>query len=259
MNLGIAGKRALVCGASRGLGFACARALAHAGADLAMVARSAQGLDAAAQLIRDNCEAEVVTIAADLSTKEGCQRVREEVPERDILVTNCGGARAHPFAGLERDDWVSALNLNMVSALEMIGAYLPGMRERGFGRIVNILNVALTGGYPDLPLSSGATAGVAGAVSAIARSAARDGVTINNILPGRFETDRLSENIALDVATTGESEAEIRAMRLKRQAVQRFGEPSELGDLCAFLCSQSGGYLVNQNIVMDGGGYPYDI
>lgn len=257
MNLGISEKTAIVCGASQGIGFACASALAEAQAGVVIIARNAARLAKAAETLRGNYQVDVRYVVADLSTEAGCEKVIREVPNADILVTNCGGAPIANFADLSRDDWREAIELNMLSALDLIQAYLPGMRHRGHGRIVNILNVALQGGYPDLALSSAATAGLAGSVAAIARQAARDGVAINNILPGRFETSRLSANIAHDVAATGQSEAELRSIRLTRQAVQRFGDPGEIGDLCAFLCGKNAGYLIGQNIVIDGGGYPY--
>ena len=257
MELGIAGLTAVVCGASRGIGFACADALAAEGVSLTLVARHAGALDRAAARLGLRHGIEVRCIASDLSIAEGCRTVADTVPNTDILVTNCGGAPAGEFTGHTRDDWKSAVDLNMLSAIELISAYLPGMRRRGHGRIVNILNVALRGGYPDLALSAAATAGLAGAIASIARPAARDGVAINSILPGRFETERLASNIAHDVSRTGLTEDQIRERRLTRQSVQRFGDPREIGQLCAFLCSGSAGYLVGQEIVMDGGAYPY--
>lgn len=257
MNLGIAGQGAVVCGASRGLGFACAEALAAEGVSLVLVARNRDALEAAADRLIQTYGSDARSVPADLGTAEGCATVKRAVPETDILVTNCGGAPAGDFANLTRSDWHSAVELNMISALDLIAAYLPGMRRRRHGRIVNILNVALRGGYPDLPLSSGAVAGLAGAIASFASPAARDCVAINSILPGRFETERLATNIAHDMAKSGLGEAEIRAQRLARQAVQRFGDPHEIGQLCAFLCGKSAGYIVGQQIVMDGGAYPY--
>jgi 3-oxoacyl-[acyl-carrier protein] reductase len=257
MDLGLYGQRAVVCGASRGIGFACAEALAAEGASLTLVARHRETLDSAADRLGRRYGAAIRTVAADLATAEGCATVSRTVPDTDILVTNCGGAPAGSFSDFTRRDWLAAIELNMLSALDLIAAYLPGMRRRGHGRIVNILNVALQGGYPDLPLSSGAVAGLAGAIASIAHPAARDNVAINSILPGRFETERLAANIAHDIARTGLDETEIRNRRLGRQSVQRFGDPREIGELCAFLCGRSAGYLVGQQIVMDGGAYPY--
>ncbi|MDA7965560.1 SDR family oxidoreductase [Ruegeria sp.] len=259
MDLGIEGQRAVICGASRGIGYGCADALARAGAQITLVARNPEKLQDAASRLESSHGTAPDVIAADLSTEAGCQTVLHAQPDTDILVTNCGGAPAGDFTRFTRQDWSDAVALNMLSALDLIRAYLPGMRERGQGRIVNILNIALQGGYPDLPLSSGATGGLASAIASLAPSAARDGVSINNILPGRFETERLSDNIAHDIATTGKSEAEVRATRLNRQAVQRFGNPQEIGALCAFLCSQHAGYVVGQNIAMDGGARPYEV
>ncbi len=255
MDLGIKGRRALVCGGSRGLGFACAASLAKAGVSLWIVARDQGQLDRAAVELRSKFGVDVTTIAADLSSSEGCKLAINGLPDIDILVTNCGGAPPGDFLSFSRQDWIEALELNMLSAIELIRACLGGMKQRGFGRIVNITNVAMLGDYPDLPLSSGATAGLAGVTASLAKDVARSGVIINNLLPGRFETERLARNIAHDMDRLGESEHEIRKRRLVRQSVQRFGDPGELGDLCAFLCSANAGYIVGQNITIDGGAH----
>lgn len=255
MDLGIKGRRALVCGASRGLGFACATSLARAGVSLWIVARDQGQLNRAAAELRSEFGVEVTTIATDLSSAEGCKHAINTLPDLDILVTNCGGAPPGDFLSFSREDWIAALELNMLSAIELIRACLGGMKQRGFGRIVNITNVAMMGGYPDLPLSSGATAGLVGVTASLAKDAARSGVIINNLLPGRFETERLARNIAHDMDKLGESEGDIRKRRLIRQSVQRFGDPSELGDLCAFLCGANAGYIVGQNITIDGGSH----
>lgn len=259
LDLGIVNRRAVVCGASRGIGFGCADALARAGAEVMLVARNEGALHKAAQTIEARHGRAPAIAAADLSTEAGCQAVLDAQLETDILVTNCGGAPAGVFSSFSRKDWLRAVSLNMFPALDLIRGYLPGMQDRGFGRIVNILNVALQGGYPDLPLSSGATGGLASAVASLAPSAAQHGVSINNILPGRFETERLAENIAHDIAATGKSEEEVRRIRLSRQAVQRFGDPAEIGALCAFLCGQHAGYIIGQNVTIDGAAKAYDV
>lgn len=255
MNLGIAGRHAIVCSASRGLGRACAAALAAEGVSLTIAARTAEPLEATRRDLESTHGVAVRAVVADLATEAGREALLAASPAPDMLVNNCGGAPPGDFRNWDRDDWIRALDANMLSAIFLIRGVVDGMKARGFGRIVNITNIALKGGFPDLGLSAGATAGLTGFVAALSRQTAAFNVTINNLLPGRFDTERLAANIAHDAARTGRSVEELRAQRLARQPVQRFGDPVELGAFCAFLCAAQAGYVTGQNIAVDGGAH----
>ncbi|HOB66673.1 SDR family oxidoreductase [Ottowia sp.] len=262
MDLGIKGKWALVCGASKGLGRGCAEALAAEGVNVLMVARGADALAAAASKIRANnaggTGAEVQFVAADITTPEGRATVFAVRRDFDIVVTNAGGPPTGSFRDWDREAWIKAIDANMLTPIELIKATLDGMLARGFGRIVNITSSAVKAPIDILGLSNGARSGLTGFVAGLARNPeiAAKGVTINNLLPGKFDTDRLRGTLAGMVQKMGKPVEEIRAVHQKQIPAQRFGTPAEFGAICAFLCSQQAGYLTGQNILPDGGSYP---
>ena len=261
MDLGIAGKWALVCGASRGLGFGCAQALVREGAHVLIVARGAAALqEAASKLIADSdrsASASVQFIAADVTTVEGRAAIFAQRQEFDIVVTNAGGPPAGDFRDWEREAWIKAIDANMLTPIELIKATVDGMAERGFGRIVNITSSSVKSPIDALGLSNGARSGLTGFVAGVARSplAAR-GVTINNLLPGVFDTDRIKNLLRATSDKTGESVDALADTRRKGIPARRFGTPEEFGAICAFLCSAQAAYLTGQNILADGGAYP---
>lgn len=256
MNLGIEGRKALVCAASRGLGRACARSLAREGVAVTLVARTEAVLDEAAKTIRGETRAEVAAVAADITTPEGRRAALAACPEPDILVTNAGGPPPGDFRDWERDDWIKALDANMLTPIELIKATVDGMIARRFGRIVNITSSAVKAPIDILGLSNGARAGLTGFVAGIARKTVRHNVTINNLLPGPFDTDRLSQTIAAAAKSAGKQVEQVRAERAAANPAGRFGDPAEFGDLCAYLCSAQAGYITGQNFLIDGGAYP---
>ncbi|MGI3209679.1 SDR family oxidoreductase [Roseovarius tibetensis] len=253
MDLGIKGKRALVCAASKGLGLGCARALAEAGCDLVMNARGAEALEAAAEAIRIDFGVEVVTVAADITTEEGRAAVLDTGGGVDILVNNAGGPPPGMWTDWTREDFIAALDANMLAPIAMITALVPGMMERGWGRVVNITSQSVKAPIPVLGLSNSARAGLTGYVAGTARQVAGHGVNINNLLPGIHATDRAT---SLD---QGVSEAqgitmdEARAQRCATIPAGRYGTADEFGAACAFLCSQHAGFMVGQNVLLDGG------
>jgi len=259
MDLGIAGKWALVCGASKGLGWGCAQALANEGVNVVLNARGADALENAAQQLRAAGHVQVLTVAADITTPEGRAAALEAAPPQgfDIVVTNAGGPPPGNFRQWERQDWLRALDANMLTPIELIRAVVDGMAQRGFGRIVNITSSAVKAPIDILGLSNGARSGLTGFVAGVARSPlAAQGVTINNLLPGRFDTDRLRTTFAGTAAKTGQSVEEVRRAQQAAIPAQRFGTPEEFGALCAFLCSMQAAYITGQNVLVDGGAYP---
>ena len=262
MDLGIAGKWALVCGASKGLGLGCAQALAAEGVNVVMVARGAEVLQASAARLREACPGvQVIAVAADITTTEGRAAVFG-VPggpgtDFDIVVTNAGGPPTGDFRSWDRDAWIRAVDANMLTPIELIKATVDGMAARGFGRIVNITSSAVKAPIDILGLSNGARSGLTGFVAGVARSGiAAQGVTINNLLPGKFDTDRLQGTLAGAAANTGKSVDEVRAAQVAQIPARRFGSPDEFGAICAFLCSRQAAYINGQNILPDGGAYP---
>ncbi|MFC6687356.1 SDR family oxidoreductase [Jhaorihella thermophila] len=254
MDFGISGKKALVCASSRGLGLGCARALAGEGVNLVMNARGAEALEKAAQAVRDDFGVEVVTVAADVSTPEGQAEVIAAAEGAEILVTNAGGPPPGMWTDWEREDFIKALDANMLAPIAFIKALVPGMMERGWGRVVNITSQAVRAPIPVLGLSNSARTGLTGYVAGTSRQVAREGVTINNLLPGIHATDRAD---ALDrgvAEAEGITLEEARARRAATLPVGRYGTPEEFGAMCAFLCSQHAGFIVGQNILLDGGG-----
>jgi 3-oxoacyl-[acyl-carrier protein] reductase len=256
MDLGIAGKKALVCGASAGLGYACAQALVSEGVDVLIVARTEAPLQAAAEQLRSIGGGQVQALAADVTSAEGRERIFAHSRDFDILITNAGGPPPGDFRQWQRQDWLAAIDANMLAPIELIKATVEGMRSRGFGRIVNITSSAVKSPIDQLGLSNGARAGLTGFVAGLARSTVADGVTINNLLPGTFETARLASNFEAAAKRQGMDAPQLIAQRLARHPAHRFGRPDELGRTCAFLCSVHAGYINGQNILMDGGSFP---
>ena len=256
MDLGIAGKRALVCASSKGLGRGCAEALADAGVDLVMNARGAEALEAAAHDIRLRFQVNVTTVCADITTESGRAEVLVQGPF-DILVTNAGGPPPGMWSDWGREDFIKALDANMLTPIELIKATVDGMARRGFGRIVNITSGSVKSPIDVLGLSNGARSGLTGFVAGVARSSvAASNVTINNLLPGAFGTDRLRVTVEGAAKKTGQTVEALLDARAKTIPAKRFGTPKEFGAICAFLCSQHAGYLTGQNILADGGAYP---
>lgn len=256
MELGIAGKTALVCAASKGLGRACAYSLGREGARLTIVSRNKENIEAAAREIAEATGASVTPVAADVSTEAGRAAALNACPKPDILVNNCGGPPPGDFREWEREDWIAALDANMLAPIFLIKATVDGMIEREYGRIVNITSGAVKAPIPNLGLSNGARAGLTGFVAGLARQTVRHNVTINNLLPGPFETARLMDNLKNIAQKDGRDVEEVIQARKKANPAGRFGDPAEFGDACAYLCSEQAGYITGQNMLLDGGAYP---
>ena len=256
MDLGINGKRALVCASSKGLGLGCAQALAAAGVDLVMNARGVEALEASAQAIRDAHGVEVATLAADVTTQQGQNSLLEAAGQVDILVTNAGGPPPGMWTDWDRDDFIAAFDANLLTPIALIKALLPRMMERGWGRIVNITSVAVKAPIPVLGLSNTARSGLTGYVAGVSRQVAGSGVTINNLLPGLHDTDRLAMLDQVDAAARGITETEAREARTATVPAGRFGTADEFGAACAWLCSDKAGFVIGQNILLDGGAFP---
>ncbi len=255
MDLGLRGKTAIVCAASKGLGRASAMALAREGVALVINARGKDALAATADDIRAATGVDVQAIAADITTASGRAAVLEAAPAPDILINNAGGPPAGNFATLTPEQWRAALEANMLTPIALIQAVIAGMRARRFGRIVNITSASVKSPIPTLGLSNGARAGLTGFVAGVAREVARDNVTINNLLPGPFLTDRLRDNMRAAAASAHRSVDEEIALRAKANPTGRVGDPAEFGAACAFLCSVQAGFIVGQNLLIDGGAF----
>jgi 3-oxoacyl-[acyl-carrier protein] reductase len=256
MDLGIAGKRALVCAASKGLGRGCAAALAAEGVRVTIVARTEETLAQAAREIEAACRTSVSYAVADVTTVAGRAAALAACPEPDILVNNAGGPPTGSFRDWDRDDWMRAIDANMLAPIELIKATIDAMIARGFGRIVNVTSSAVKAPISTLGLSNGARSGLTGFVAGLARDVARRGVTINNLLPGSFDTDRLQTALAAEARRAGRSIDEQTRLRLEQIPVGRAGQPAEFGALCAFICSAQASYITGQNLLIDGGAYP---
>ncbi|MBB3801090.1 3-oxoacyl-[acyl-carrier protein] reductase [Xanthomonas arboricola] len=257
MDLGIAGRWALVCAASKGLGLGCARALAGEGVNVVIVARGRDALEHAAEALRAVPGAgEVRSVVADIATPQGRSAALAACPQVDILINNAGGPPPGDFRHWEREDWLRALDANMLAPIELIRATVDGMRARRFGRIVNITSSAVKAPIDILGLSNGARAGLTGFVAGLARSTVADNVTINNLLPGQFATDRLRGNFATIAQQQGRTLEEVAERKRAGIPAARFGEPDEFGAACAFLCAAQAGYITGQNLLIDGGSYP---
>ena len=253
MDLGIKGKRAVVCASSKGLGLGCAEALAAAGVDLVMNARGSDALEASAERIRSEHGVSVTAVAADITTDDGRARVLDAAGGVDILVNNAGGPPPGMWYDWDRNDFIAALDANMLAPIAMIKALVPDMMERGWGRVVNITSQSVKAPIPQLGLSNAARTGLTGYVAGTSRQVAEKGVTINNLLPGIHATDRAN---ALDggvVEREGITLEEARARRAATIPARRYGTHAEFGATCAFLCSQHAGFIVGQNILLDGG------
>ena len=259
MDLGISGRWAIVCAASKGLGLACAQALAKEGVNLVINARGDETLQAAALALRQLAPTiEVRTVAGDISEASVRAQVLAACPQVDILINNAGGPPPGDFRDWQRDDWLKALDANMLTPIELIKACVDGMAERGFGRIVNITSGAVKAPIDVLGLSNGARSGLTGFIAGLARQArlAGNNVTVNNLLPGPFETERLHKTLSATAKANGSSVESVAEQRRKNVPAQRFGQPDEFGAYCAFICSARSGFLTGQNLLLDGGSYP---
>ena len=253
MDLGIRGKRALVCASSKGLGLGCAEALAEAGVDLVMNARGAEALEAAAERLRQAHGVAIVTVAADVATEEGQARVLEAAEGVDILVNNAGGPPPGMWHDWDREDFIKALDANMLAPIALIKGLVPGMMERGWGRVVNITSQSVRAPIGVLGLSNSARTGLTGYVAGTSRQVAGKGVTINNLLPGIHATARADSLDGAVVKQEGITLDEARAKRYATIPAGRYGTAAEFGAACAFLCSQHAGFIVGQSILLDGG------
>ncbi|MEO3429669.1 SDR family oxidoreductase [Pelagibius sp. CAU 1746] len=256
MDLGIEGRKALVCAASKGLGRACAMQLAMEGVEVTIVARTQGPLEKTAEEVRAATGGSVNAVATDITTPEGRQLALAACPQPDILVNNAGGPPPGDFRDWDREDWIKALDANMLTPIELIKATVDGMMERRFGRIVNITSGAVKAPIDILGLSNGARAGLTGFVAGLARKTVVNNVTINNLLPGPFDTDRLRQTIKAVADKSGRSAEEVAKERAAGNPAGRFGDPVEFGQACAFLCGAQAGFITGQNLLMDGGAFP---
>jgi 3-oxoacyl-[acyl-carrier protein] reductase len=256
MDLGIKGKTAIVCAASKGLGRACAWSLAREGVNVTICARGKEALEQTAGEIRKAFDAHVNAVAADITTAEGRAAVLSACPQPDILVNNAGGPPPGDFRDWSREDWIKALDANMLTPIELIKATVDHMIERKFGRIVNITSSAVKAPLAVLGLSNGARTGLTGFIAGLARQTAKHNVTINNLLPGFFDTERQRSTMAAFAKDKGVTPEQAKADRIKNIAAGRIGEPAEFGEACAYLCSAQAGFVTGQNFLIDGGAYP---
>ena len=256
MDLGIRGRTALVCAASKGLGMGCALSLAREGVNLVITARGSEALESTAADIRSRFKVDVKTVAGDITTPQGREAALKAAPAPDILVNNAGGPPPGDFRDWDRDAWVKAVDANMITPILLIRAVVDGMLARKFGRVVNITSGAVKAPIPELGLSNGARTGLTGFIAGLSRTTVRHNVTINNLLPGPFETDRLRGNLEFNSKKTGKSVEELRRLRTEANPAGRFGTIEEFGDACAFLCGAQAGYITGQNLLLDGGAFP---
>ncbi len=255
MDLGLRGRKAIVCAASKGLGRACALSLAREGVELVITARTRETLETTAEEIKRETGATVTAVPGDIATEAGRAAALAACPSPDILVNNAGGPPRGDFRDWGREEWIAAIDANMLAPIFMIKAVVDGMAERRFGRIVNITSGSVKSPIPELGMSNGARAGLTGFVAGLARQMARHNVTINNLLPGPFLTDRLRGGAAEAARKSNRHVDEIIAERAKNSPAGRVGDPAEFGDACAFLCAASSGFIVGQNLLLDGGAF----
>ena len=255
LDLGLRGKWALVCAASKGLGKGCAAALANEGVNLVITARGREALETTATEIRKASGVEVIAVAGDITTEAGRAQALAACPNPDILVNNAGGPPPGDFRQWSREDWIKAVEANMLTPIELIKAVVDGMIERKFGRIVNITSGAVKAPIPELGLSNGARTGLTGFIAGLSRQTVRHNVTINNLLPGPFETDRLQATIVARAKAVGKPVDEVRQSRMQATPAGRFGTIEEFGAACAYLCSAQAGFITAQNFLLDGGSY----
>ena len=256
MDLGIRGRKAIVCASSRGLGRGCALALAREGCDVVVNGRDAETLSRTAADIRDSTGTNVTEVVADVSTPEGQRALLEACSDPDILVNNNGGPPRRDYTELDRDAMIAGVVQNMVTPIELIQAVLPGMAERGFGRVVNITSLSVFMPIEGLDLSSAARAGLTAFLAGVCRTVADRDVTVNALLPGKMDTDRLRGGMAGTAKRTGRTIEEVADAQRAEIPARRFGEAEEFGEICAFLCSRQASYIVGRNVVVDGGLYP---
>lgn len=257
MDLGIKDRWAIVCAGSKGLGKACAKALASEGVNVVINGRTESSLLATQKELEALPNVgQIITVVADITTPEGREKVLAAAPQIDILINNAGGPPPGNYLDWTTEDWMKALNNNMLTAIELIKAVTPKMQAQKFGRIVNITSSAVKAPIAVLGLSNGARSGLTGFVAGVARSIAHDNVTINSILPGAFATDRLLQTIAAEADKNGISQQAAVDARMQKIPAKRFGQPDEFGALCAYLCSEQAAYITGQNYLIDGGAYP---
>jgi 3-oxoacyl-[acyl-carrier protein] reductase len=256
MDLGIKGRTAIVCAASKGLGKGVALALAQEGVNVVITARTKSEIEATAEEIRKATGVKVTAITGDITTDEGRKAVLAACPNPDILVNNAGGPPPGDFKDFTLDDWRKAVEWNMITPIALIKATVYGMMDRGFGRIVNITSQSVKAPIASLELSNGARTGLTGAIAVIARKASRNNVTINNLLPGPFDTDRLRSSTKRMAELQGQDEDKVVASRKAAIPAGRFGTTVEFGAAAAFLCSQHAGFITGQNLLLDGGSFP---
>ena len=255
LDFGLTGKKAIVCASSKGLGLACADALAQTGVNLVMCARGADTLEAAAEELRGKTGVDITTVACDITTEDGRAAVLEAAGHVDILVNNAGGPPPGDFRDWTRDDWIKAIDANMLTAIELIKGVIDPMIENKFGRIVNITSGSVKSPIPTLGLSNGARAGLTGFVGGLARQVARHNVTINGLLPGQYNTARIESLIDNTSRQANKSREQVREELEAKNPTGRLGDIDEFGFACAYICSASSGYLVGQNILVDGGAF----
>jgi 3-oxoacyl-[acyl-carrier protein] reductase len=256
MDLKIAGKNALVCAASKGLGKACAMSLAREGANVTIVARTCATVEATAEEIRQATGATVTAVAADITTDEGRAAALAACPAPDILINNAGGPPPGDFRQWDRKIWMAALEANMLTPIDLIKATVDGMIERKFGRIVNITSGAVKAPIDILGLSNGARSGLTGFIAGLSRKTVAHNVTINNLLPGPFDTDRLRATVKASAEAAKRPFDDVWNERRAANPARRFGDPAEFGEACAYLCSAQASFITGQNWLMDGGAYP---
>ena len=256
MDLAIRGRKALLSGASRGLGKACALALAREGVDITIVARTRATLETAAAEIRAATGAKVTAIAGDIATSAGRAAALAACPDPDILLNNADGPLPGDFRSWTRDDWIAALDMMMLAPIEMMRMTVDGMMTRGFGRIINIVSRSVKIPQLELGLSNGARSGLVGFVGGLARQTVARNVTVNNLLPGIFSSDAQKRHVEGLLESGGKSFDEIWQERARANPARRYGDPNELGAYCAFLCSAHAGFITGQNLLIDGGSYP---
>ena len=256
MDLGLRGRQALLSGASRSLGHACAFALAREGVDVTIVARKREALEKAGAEIAAATGVKVTTVAADITTGAGRAAALAVCPEPDVLLNNADGPVPGDFRDWSRDEWIAALDAMMLSPIEMMRLTVDGMMTRGFGRIINIVSRSVKMAQLELGLSNGARSGLVGFVAGLARQTVARNVTINNLLPGIFDSDAQRAHVGAMLEATGKTFEELWRARAEANPARRYGRPDELGAYCAFLCSQHAGFITGQNLLIDGGSYP---
>jgi 3-oxoacyl-[acyl-carrier protein] reductase len=256
MDLGIKGRSAIVCAASKGLGRGCALALAREGVAVTINGRRADVLEATAAAIRKETGAKVTAVAGDITTEAGRAAVLAACPAPDILVTNAGGPPSGDFRAWSREDWLKALDASMLAPIALMKATIDGMIERRWGRVVNITSGSVKNPYPSLGLSNGARAGLTGFVAGLSRQVVKHGVTINNLLPGSHETDRLHQLAEGEAKASGKTVEAVLEANKAYETAGRYGTTEEFGAACAFLCSAHAGFITGQNLLLDGGAYP---